>query len=474
MKLQLKYYYFLAALFYLLAVSFHIVQNYQKEEKAIMKEIDTLLEKSVQTVPLLLVEDFHSLEMLKNPISQEIDTHNREKLSKLAKTWGVKYVYTLIQDGDKIIFTSSSATDEELKTNTNLSYFGDHYEDVSPIVFEVLTSGKKAFDQYTDKWGSFHTLYIPMVANDGMKYIVGADIDISNIDGKLHQNLLSSFGDMLYYIGILIPFFLVYRTHMHRIKYELEEIISHRTQELQIKQKQIYQQSKMASMGEMLANIAHQWRQPLSVISSTASGIIIQDELDILEKKSLHKGLEDIVTNVQFLSQTIDNFRNFFSPNKNKERKNITEIFITIDAIFGNSLQTTDIEVIKNIEEFTVNTYVNELAQVIVNLIKNGKDAIGHDGVIFIDCSIGEDITIQVKDSGGGIPLDIIDKIYDPYFTTKHQSVGTGIGLNMSYQIITEHLGGKIQVKNVTFIHNGKQMEGAEFTITLPSELVID
>ena len=128
---------------------------------------------------------------------------------------------------------------------------------------------------------------------------------------------------------------------------------------------------------------------------------------------------------------------------------------------------------IKNIEDCTLNTYVNELAQVIVNLIKNGKDAIGQGGgVIVIDCFVDEAIIIRIKDSGGGIPLDIIDKIYDPYFTTKHQSVGTGIGLNMSYQIITEHLGGTIGVKNVTFTHNGKQMEGAEFTITLPSELI--
>ena len=321
MKLHLKYYYFLAALFYLLAVSFHIFQNYQKEEKIIMKEIDTLLWKSVQSVPLVLGEDFHSLGILKNPISQEIDQHNREKLSKQAKILGVKYLYTLIQDGDKILFTSSSATDEELATNTNLSYFGDHYEDVSPVVLEVFESQQKAFDEYTDKWGSFHTLYFPMVANDGMRYIVGADIDISNIDEKLDQNLLASLGDMLYYIGILIPFFLVYRTQMDRRKDELEEIITQRTHELEIKQKQIYQQSKMASMGEMLANIAHQWRQPLSVISSTASGIMIQDELNILDKKLLHKGLENIVTNVQFLSQTIDNFRNFLVQIKIKRQK---------------------------------------------------------------------------------------------------------------------------------------------------------
>lgn len=103
-------------------------------------------------------------------------------LSGQAKTLGVKYIYTLIKNDNKIIFTSSSATPEELAKNTNLSHFADVYDDVSPLVFQVLASQKPSFDEYEDKWRKFHTFYLPLVSSDGMKYVIGADIDISHID----------------------------------------------------------------------------------------------------------------------------------------------------------------------------------------------------------------------------------------------------------------------------------------------------
>lgn len=438
-----------------------------------MNDIDASLDKSVHMAPLLLPNNFHHKNMLADSLDFGADMQNIQKLSHQAKILGVKYIYTLIKEKDKIVFTSSSATEKELATNTDLSHFGDVYDDVSPIVFDVMKSKQKAYDEYTDKWGSFHTLYFPFVSDDGTQYVVGADIDISHIDEQLNHNLVLSLKNMLFYIGILIPFFLVYRAHMQQIKSELETIIEQRTMQLEIKQKQMFQQSKMASMGEMIGNIAHQWRQPLSVISTTSSGLKIQDELEILSKKELYDGLDTIVKTVQYLSQTIDNFRNFFIPNKQKETEHINEIFDTIDTIFGNSLEVANIQVIKNIENFALHTFVNELSQVIINLIKNAKDAIGTDGVIFVDCYVKDQIYIKVKDSGGGIPEHILEKIYEPYFTTKHESIGTGIGLNMSYQIITEHLHGTINVQNVQFDFNEQSMKGAEFTITLPNDIVV-
>jgi signal transduction histidine kinase len=412
--------------------------------------------------------------MLQEGLNATTDMENIKRLSEVAKNLGVKYIYTMIENDNKIIFTSSSATPQELATNTNLSHFGDIYDDVSPVVFKVFSSNTQSFDEYQDKWGKFHTLYLPMISEDGTKYVVGADIDISNIDEQLHKNILYSIKDMIFYILILIPFFLVYRANMHQIKKDLEETVAKRSEELEIKQKQMFQQSKMAAMGEMLSNIAHQWRQPLSVISTSASGISVQDELGVLSKETLDTGLTSILRNVDYLSKTIDNFRDFFSPNKQKERKHIDDIFDTIDNIFGSSLAVSNIHVIKNIEDFTLNTYVNELSQVIINLIKNAKDAIGEGGVIFIDCFVDDKIYIKVKDSGGGIPSDIMDKIYMPYFTTKDESIGTGIGLNMSREIITEHLNGDIFVQNVEFIYDDETMKGAEFIITLPKDLLLE
>ncbi len=471
--MNFKKYYYLAIAFYLIAIIFNITNNYYSTKDRIMSKIDKILIQSCNIAPLLLPKDFHYKDMLVKGIAPENDMENINQLSKQAKILGVKYIYTLIENNNSIHFTSSSATDKELQTNTNLSHFGDLYEDVSPLVFEVFKTNKEAYDDYSDKWGTFHTLYLPLQSSDGTKYIVGADIDVSHINQLLNQNLFYSIRDILFYVFILLPFFLVYRANMNKIKKELEEAIEHKTKELALKQREIFQKSKMEAMGEMIANIAHQWRQPLSVINSNASGIKVQDELGIISKETLHSGLESIMKNVEYLSKTIDNFRNFFSPNKQKETKSINEMFETIDSIFGNSLSEVDIEIVKNIENITLHTYINELSQVIVNLIKNGKDAIKRDGVIIIDCFVDNAIYIKIKDSGGGIPDDVIEKIYDPYFTTKDASTGTGIGLNMSKQIITEHLGGTIEVANVSFHFKDKIDQGAEFTIILPKDLIV-
>jgi signal transduction histidine kinase len=465
-------YYFFATLFYLIAVVSHIIYSYLSTKQAMEKQIDILLQNSVYIAPLVLADTFHNRHMMEFPISPYEDMDNILKLSKQAKALKVNYIYTVIQEDDKIVFTSASATDEELATKQNYTRFGDVYDDAPPVIWEVFSSQKPSYAEHKDKRGTFRSFYITRISPDGTRYVVGADIDLNYIEEQLHQNIFNSLRDMFFYISILIPFFLVYRSNMKRIKNDLEDVIKQRTNELEIKQKAMFQQAKMASMGEMIGNIAHQWRQPLTVISATAGSLKFQDELGILQKDALHKGLDGIDKSVHYLSETIDNFRNFFTPNKQKETKNIAELFDMIEIVFGNSLENANIEVIKNIEDFQLNTYINELNQVILNLIKNAKDAIDKEGFIFIDCFVDDKIYIKVKDSGGGIPLDVIDRIYEPYFTTKHESVGTGIGLNMSYQIITEHLKGAIEVKNVEFQYNGELLKGAEFTITLPKELL--
>jgi signal transduction histidine kinase len=250
----------------------------------------------------------------------------------------------------------------------------------------------------------------------------------------------------------------------------LEQRVEESVQKLREKDLMLIQQTKMASMGEMIANIAHQWRQPLSAITSSASAVKVSDELGLLDKSSLHKYMDMITKNSNYLSNTIESFRNFFRPNQEKSEFNVRDVTEDVINIFGTYFAVNNIKIVNNIANINITSYTNGLQQVLLNIVKNAKDAIHQHGIIVFESKlIGEDIIeISVKDSGGGIPEDIMDKIFDPYFTTKHKSLGTGIGLNMSYQIMKEHLKGDIRVQNSVFEYDGNVYKGAEFILTIP------
>lgn len=239
-----------------------------------------------------------------------------------------------------------------------------------------------------------------------------------------------------------------------------------------IKDKLMFQQSKMASMGEMLSNIAHQWRQPLSSISTTASGLALLRDNEQLSEKDLMSGLDNIVEVTQYLSQTIDDFRTFFKQDKDKSEFNVARLLNKSISIIQNIYKKYNIHIISNFDEtLNMRTYKNELIQVFMTLLTNAKDAL-HDiegeKLVFVEIlSDADNIIIKIRDNADGIPLDIIDKIFEPYFTTKHQTQGTGIGLFIANEIIVNHMKGKITAKNVSYEHNHKVYIGAEFVLTL-------
>ncbi|WP_417333738.1 PAS domain-containing sensor histidine kinase [Halarcobacter sp.] len=230
-------------------------------------------------------------------------------------------------------------------------------------------------------------------------------------------------------------------------------------------------QSKMAAMGEMLENIAHQWRQPLSAVSVLSTGMILQNEQDLLNKDLLDAGLNDINEQVQYLSKTIDDFRNFFKPNKQKNRFNLKSVIKTSIKLSKARYTKKHIEFITSIEDMELFTYENELLQVLLNIITNAKDELikkeGKKFIIIDTCSDEDYLYIKIKDNAGGIDKFILDRIFEPYFTTKHNSQGTGIGLYMSKNIV-KHMNGKISVKNENIEYNSSVYLGACFEIKLP------
>ncbi len=240
------------------------------------------------------------------------------------------------------------------------------------------------------------------------------------------------------------------------------------------KDKQLFKSEKMSSMGEMIGNIAHQWRQPLAAISSTTASISLKAQRNKLDNDTAMELSNRISKYSQHLSNTIDDFRNYI---KGDRIKSVFSLSHTIDyflSLMDSSIKNNYINVISDAEmNIVVNGYENELIQSLINIFNNAKDVLIEknieDKLIFISTIIIEDkAVIKIKDNASGIPTDVLPKIFEPYFTTNHQSQGTGLGLHMTYNLIVDGMDGTVGAHNVTYEYNGEEHAGAEFVITLP------
>ncbi|WP_420266350.1 PAS domain-containing sensor histidine kinase [Candidatus Magnetominusculus dajiuhuensis] len=264
---------------------------------------------------------------------------------------------------------------------------------------------------------------------------------------------------------------------MEAVAQNLQDMVNEEIRSKLKREHILVQQSKLATLGEMIAVIAHQWKQPLNVI-----GLIIQDLEDAfgyegLDAEYLQNAVKNVFEQIDFMTRTVDDFRNFLRPSKEKVRfcikKEIEEILFMNETL----LKRNDIIVLfdkENLPDFCeITGYPNEFKHVILNLINNARDAILSlgkerlpDEVVEGRISIGitkkdNALTITISDNGGGIPPEAMEKIFEPYFTTKPEQEGTGIGLYMSRTIIESRMGGKLTVRNID--------GGAELRIELPA-----
>jgi len=313
-----------------------------------------------------------------------------------------------------------------------------------------------------------------------------ADIDQNQID-KIYNKWILPVGTVtrvdwtivssFIMITSIILLFLLYRQYLlHKINTDLETIVKKRTKDLENSKKKLkdinatleyriveeveknrlqdqhlIQQSKMALMGEMISMIAHQWRQPLNIIGLTT----VKLETDILldkkvSNKEIHNTISEINKQSQYLSDTIDDFRYFYKPNKESVRVKLEDVVSQSLSLIKASLTHSRIEIIERYRsKEEIELYDNEMMQVILNILKNAQDNFQQknikDRVIKITT---ENRTISICDNGGGIPKDIIEKIFDPYFSTKDEKNVTGLGLYMSKTIIEKHHGGSLHVQN--------------------------
>lgn len=255
-------------------------------------------------------------------------------------------------------------------------------------------------------------------------------------------------------------------------------IKSKKDEEEKIKKEQLLMhKTKQAMMGEMLENIAHQWRQPLSIISTYATGVLIKKQCGIDTKDIEDEAFENINLNAQYLSNTIDDFRKYLIYNKESSHFKLIDALSHTLKLVDSRIKTENIKIVENINEVSVINYENELIQVFMNIFNNSIDVLTQienkeNRYIFIDVTEKEkDVQIKIMDSGKGTTETIIKRIFEPYFTTKSQMLGTGIGLYMCQEIIEKHMKGTIKAQNKSIKIDNKEYSGLEFEIIIPSNV---
>ena len=329
---------------------------------------------------------------------------------------------------------------------------------------------------------------------------------IKSIDSQKEQQILNNWISIKYEKGtdyslvwkilivslILILLFVYRQISLHKANRKLQLAVEAKTKDLQklndnlalkiqeeveknlFIQEKLFKSEKMAAMGEMIGNIAHQWRQPLSIISTGATGMQFQKKYGLLEDEFFEETCTDINNNAQYLSKTIDDFKNFIKDDRKKVIFNLSDNIDSFIILIKGSITNNNIKLILDLEKgIELNANPNELIQCFINIFNNAKDTFNERGIeerfLFITSFIKDGkVIIEMKDNAGGISPEILPKVFEPYFTTKHQSIGTGIGLHMTYNLIVEGMEGTIEAKNTSYIYEGNSFDGALVLITIP------
>jgi signal transduction histidine kinase len=315
-------------------------------------------------------------------------------------------------------------------------------------------------------------------------FLIGAGFNENELNIKIHekQEILNKANDeyiinmliISLIITVLLTFIALYVSKIIQtlfIKYKnkiAKEI--HKNHE---KDMMIAQQSKMNALGDMIGNIAHQWRQPLSTITTASSGLSLKQEFGDLQEEDITVFTKLIDDNAQYLSKTIEEFKEFFEQKKTKEVFNVAQTVEKTLNIVSSQFTAHRIIFVTHICDVKIYGMENALMQMLINIFNNSKEAFDNSQLekkfIFLDIYQKKDrICIEIKDNAYGIKPNILNRIFEPYFTTKFKSQGIGIGLYMCYEMITKHFNGTIKVENSTFLYENETYTGAKFTLVIP------
>ena len=373
-----------------------------------------------------------------------------------------------------------------LDENLNILFWNRWLELRTKIKFKDIKN-KNLCEQFTNIQQSTlkRKIKSTLILNSPSFYSVNPHnylIDIKNnsITNKVYDSMQQSVTVVPYDLEKKIVCLYIYdntalSTTNYRLSMALQELESYKNDlenkvELEVKlnkekDKLLSEQSKLATMGEMIGAIAHQWRQPLNALAGYIQFIEDDYNDNLVDKKYIKEFVSKNMGFINFMSNTIDDFRNFFKIDKERTNFSVRQKILTTSKITNLGLKNNNIKLLIENEDFIAYGFPNEFQQVILNIINNAKDHIVQSKIQNgkIKIVIDKKGTIEIIDNAGGIPTDIIHRIFEPYFTTKEQGSGTGIGLYMSKKIIEDNMKGELSVCNTT--------DGANFKITLRSEI---
>jgi C4-dicarboxylate-specific signal transduction histidine kinase len=286
-------------------------------------------------------------------------------------------------------------------------------------------------------------------------------------------------GFIILLFGLLISYYSYMIIRREKELLDSNQILEQRVaQEVEKSLKQertLIQQNKTATMGEMMSAIVHQWKQPLNIMSIANSSLQLDMMMDNINKENLQKQTDNIEKQIDHMNNTMNDFRSFFKPSQ-KSEFTIKQVVDDVIHLIGAIYKSNGVNIIANVDyDCKTSGYQSELSQVFINVLNNARDVIKDKDPDIKNISIeafrkDDKIIIKIKDFAGGIPENIIQKIFEPYFTTKPDDKGTGIGLDMS-KVIVEKVGGRIYAINENHELDGKQYKGATFIIELEAVL---
>lgn len=355
--------------------------------------------------------------------------------TKLSQSQAVgKKIYELFENINKKTLSRKVKTALKIQTPTYYTASSSHY--LIPIkINQIKTSQFKYMQQDVS--------IIPFEKNKQFVVVIITDQTImANTNALLQANI-------------------------QKVK-ELNDALIKEKEITEFQHKQLLSNSRSAAMGEMISMIAHQWRQPLSLINTLIATLKIKKEMGSLDEQTIENSIDKIQQTNNFLSNTIDDFRDYFKPNKVATNVNILNLFEKSLFFLKNELRQLDINYTVNIEpDINIITYKSELLQTILNILKNSIDAFKEKNtedkkISVIVISNKDSILITIEDNAGGIQSENLQKVFEPYFSTKSKN-GTGLGLYICKTIINEHLGGDISLEATT--------NGTKVAIQLPNKV---